>query len=222
MSRRDVPDGSPNGRTVESHEQIADDYASETAETRVLSGGLTRLAEMVPAAHVLEIGSGPGWDADALEDAGLTVRRTDITQAFIELQHSRGKDIDQLDVINDELGGPYDAVVMLHVLQHVEPGDLPAVLAKVAEALHPGGRFLVSIPRGHGAGWETGESGSPYYRALRSKDEFIAALEDAGFEPEWTDQVIENEESGWLCVLAQLGWPSSSTSPTMTPPGPRT
>ncbi|MCW2749261.1 MAG: hypothetical protein JWR83_371, partial [Aeromicrobium sp.] len=66
-------------------------------------------------------------------------------------------------------------------------------------------RFLVSIPRGEGDGWETGESGSPYYRALRSKDEFIAALERARFEPEWTDQAVENEETGWLVVLARLG-----------------
>ena len=194
---------SPNARTVESYEQIADAYAQETTGARVLSGGLTRLAETVPGAHVLEIGSGPGWDADALEEAGLTVRRTDITQAFIDLQRGRGKQVDQLDAINDDLGGPYDAVVALHVLQHVEPGDLPRVLAKVAVALRPGGRFLVSIPLGEGAGWEVGESGSPYYRALWSEADFIAELARAGLEPEWTERSNHDEESGWLCVLAR-------------------
>ncbi len=194
----------PNARTVESYEQIADDYARETAGAGVLSNGLTRLAETVPAGHALEIGSGPGWDADVLEEAGLTVRRTDITQAFIEFQRGRGKQVDQLDVIKDDLGGPYDAVVALHVLQHVEPDDLPAVLAKVAGALRAGGRFLVSIPLGEGAGWEVGESGSPYYRALRTEGEFIAALEHAGLRSDWTERSDHDEESGWLCVLAQL------------------
>ena len=208
------PGGSPNARTVESYEQIADDYARETAGSGVLSGGLTRLAETVPAGHALEIGSGPGWDADALEEAGMTVRRTDIAQAFIELQRSRGKQIDRLDVINDDLDGPYDAVVTLHVLQHVEPNDLPAVLAKVAGALRPDGRFLVSIPLGEGAGWEIGESGSPYYRALRTETEFIAALAQAGFQSEWSERSVHDEERGWLCVLA--------TSPAMRPPEPRT
>jgi 2-polyprenyl-3-methyl-5-hydroxy-6-metoxy-1,4-benzoquinol methylase len=198
------PDGSPNARTIESYEEIADDYARETAGVGVLAGAVARLAETIPAGQVLEIGSGPGWDADALEEAGLTVRRTDITQAFIDLQRARDKDVDRLDAINDELGGPYDAVVALHVLQHMEPDDLPVVLSKVAGALRPDGRFLVSIPRGHGAGWEVGESGSPYYRALRTKDEFIVALKKAGLEPEWTDQAVENEESGWLCVLARV------------------
>ncbi|MET1061429.1 MAG: class I SAM-dependent methyltransferase [Aeromicrobium sp.] len=193
---------SANARTVESYEEIAAEYARETSGNRVLAPALARLAETVPAGRALEIGSGPGWDADQLEDAGLTVRRTDITQAFIDLQRARGKQVDRLDAINDDLGGPYDAVVTLHVLQHVEPEDLPTVLSKVAGALRPGGRFLVSIPRGEGAGWEVGESGGPYYRALRTKEQFIDALQAAGFAPEWSDQ--SPHDTGWLVVLAQL------------------
>lgn len=206
MERRPGSDGgdSPNARTVESYELIADDYARETAGAAVLEGGLTRLAETVPGGHALEIGSGPGWDADALEEAGMTVRRTDITQAFIEFQRARGKEAERLDVINDDLGGPYDAVVTLHVLQHVEPDDLPAVLAKVAGVLRPGGRFLVSIPLGQGVDWEVGESGNRYYRVLRTEAEFIAALAQAGLESEWTERSVHDEETGWFCVLAQL------------------
>jgi 2-polyprenyl-3-methyl-5-hydroxy-6-metoxy-1,4-benzoquinol methylase len=204
-SAPDPDSDSPNARTVKSYELIADDYARETAGAAVLSGGLTRLAETVPAGHALEIGSGPGWDADVLEQAGMTVRRTDITQAFLELQRSRGKQVDRLDAINDDLGGPYDAVVALHVLQHVEPGDLPSVLAKVAGALRPTGQFLVSIPLGEGSGWETGESGKPYFRALWSEVEFVDMLARAGLRSEWTERSVEHEESGWLCVLATLG-----------------
>lgn len=206
MERSPSSDGgdSPNARTVESYELIADDYARETAGAAVLAGGLTRLAETVPGGHALEIGSGPGWDADALEEAGMTVRRTDVTQAFIEFQRARGKEAERLDVIHDDLGGPYDAVVTLHVLQHVEPDDLPAVLAKVAGALRPGGRFLVSIPLGEGTGWEVGKTGNRYYRALRSEAEFIAALAQAGLQSEWKERSNADEETGWLCVLAQL------------------
>ena len=197
------PGGSPNARTVESYEEIAADYARETTGDRVLASGLTRLVEAVPAGHVLEIGSGPGWDADALEEAGLKVRRTDITQAFLDFQRARGKQVDRLDAINDDLGGPYDAVVTLHVLQHVEPSDLSAVLAKVAGALRPGGSFLVSIPLGESVGWEVGESGTPYYRALWSEADFTVALREVDLEPEWTQRSVEHEESGWLCVLAR-------------------
>ena len=206
------PADSPYARTVESYEQIADDYARETAGAGVLSNALTRLAETVPAGHVLEIGSGPGWDADALEEAGMTVRRTDITQAFIDFQRARGKEADRLDVITDDLDGPYDAVVALHVLQHVEPDDLAAVLAKVAGALRPDGRFLVSIPLGEGIGWEVGESGRTYYQVLRTEAEFVAALAQAGLRSEWTERADHDEETGWLCVLSQLRVDQVSTS----------
>jgi len=195
-------EGSPNARTIESYEDIAEQYARDTEGPAVLGSGLTRLAETVPGGQVLEVGSGPGWDADELEEAGLTVRRTDVTQGFIEFQRGRGKQVDALDVIHDELGGPHDGVVMLHVLQHFESGDLPGVLAKVAGALRPGGCFLVSVPRGEGEGWETGESGKPYYKALHTKDELFALLRAAGLEPEWSDQASD-DESGWLCVLAR-------------------
>jgi 2-polyprenyl-3-methyl-5-hydroxy-6-metoxy-1,4-benzoquinol methylase len=193
----------PTRRTAASYDEGVEDYARETRSGEpVLLTGLTALAEAVPAGRVLEIGSGPGWDADWLEDAGLSVRRTDVTDGFIAFQRGRGKQVDPLDVIADDLGGPYDAIVALHVLQHVPSTELPAVLAKVAGALRPEGCFLVSIPRGEGEGWETGESGSQYYRALHTKNEFLGLLRAAGLEPEWTDQA-RDEESGWLCVLAR-------------------
>lgn len=195
--------GSPNARTVESYEQVADDYARQTAGAGVLTAGLARLAETIPAGRALEVGSGPGWDADVLEEAGLTVRRTDVTEAFIKFQRSRGKQVDRLDVITDDFGGPYDAVVALHVLQHVEPDDLPSVLAKVPDALGAGGLLLASIPLGEGAGWELGESGRPYYRALWTEAQFTTALEGVGLHIEWTERSVEDEDRGWLCVLAR-------------------
>lgn len=147
-----------NERTVESYELIAEDYARQTEDGHVLSAGLTQLAERVPGGHVLEIGSGPGWDADSLEAAGLTVRRTDITQAFIDLQLARGKAVDRLDVIKDELGGPYDGVVSLHVLQHVEPDDFQVVLSKIAG---PSVRAATSSSRSQWAKASPGRTASP-------------------------------------------------------------
>ncbi len=134
-------------------------------------GRLARLAEAVPGGHVLEIGSGPGWDADQLEEAGLTVRRTDITQAFIDQQRARGRQVDRLDAINDDLGGPYDAVVALHVLQHVRAGGVHRGAGEGRG--RPATRWAgssSSIPVGEGTSWEDGRSGRPYYRVLRSED----------------------------------------------------
>jgi len=215
VSRRTLAGMEPtnNERTIESYDKIADDYAEQTKSGHVLDGELSRLAEALPGGHVLEIGSGPGWDADELEAAGLTIRRTDITQGFIDFQRNRGKEVDRLDAINDELGGPYDAVVCLHVLQHIEPDDFQVVLGKIVASLRPGGYFLVSIPVGEGIAWEEGESGHTYFRVLRTEGELTTDLEALGLWIEWTER--SGHEDGWVCVLARV--PVSASDAEMGP-----
>lgn len=201
--------GSANRRTIDSYERIARQYADDTAPDpsgpAEFSGrGLRRLVDAVPAGGTaLEVGSGPGWDADFVESHGVAVRRTDITDAFIDFQVERGKKAEKLDVTSDELDGPYDAVIALAVLQHVDRDQIPTVLHKVAAALKPGGVFLVAIREGDGELWEVGESGNPYFIVLWPESAFHALLEDAGLEVEWNSRTDDPEESGWLMLLAR-------------------
>lgn len=204
MPRRPIqpPEGAePSARTISSYELIADDYARET-EGGGRSEPLVQFTAAAPGSEVLEIGSGPGWDADRLEEAGLRVRRTDITQAFIELQQARGKQVDRLDVVVDDLGGPYDGIVCLAVLQHVPKAELPDVLARMAGGLRPAGALLVAVRTGDGERWEVGDSGNPYYSALWGEDEFVALLETVGLNVVWRFASEDSEESAWLYLVA--------------------
>lgn len=212
--RQAVPDPedgstSANHRTVESYERIARDYADDTAPGPSGTGeldneGLRRLLDAVPAGGTaLEVGSGPGWDADFMEAHGVSVRRTDITTAFIDLQAERGKVVERLDVTRDDLGGPYDAVLALAVLQHVDRALMPALLGRVAGALRPGGAFLVAVREGEGEQWEVGDSGNPYFTVLWREPDLCDALEDAGFALEWRSWGEDSEESRWLTFLAR-------------------
>ena len=202
---------SANHRTVGSYERIARDYADDTAPgpdgTGDFSGeALRRLVAVVPeGGTALEVGSGPGWDADFLEAQGVAVRRTDVTQAFLDLQAARGKAVERLDVTTDDLGGPYDAVLALAVLQHVERAQLPAVLGRVAGALRPGGAFLVSVREGDGDQWEVGDSGNPYFTVHWREPDLCDVLEDAGLVLEWRSAAADSEESSWLTFLARRG-----------------
>ena len=112
--RRRIPEqqdstGSANRRTIDSYERIAREYADGTApgssEASEFSvEGLRRLVDAVPAGGTaLEVGSGPGWDADFVESQGVAVRRTEIAAAFIDFQAERGKHVEKLDVTSDEL-----------------------------------------------------------------------------------------------------------------------
>jgi len=77
---------------------------------------LDQLAAVVGAGHVLELGSGPGWDAAHLESRGVRVTRTDATRAFVEMLRAAGHDARLLDVRTDALGGAYEAVLADAVL----------------------------------------------------------------------------------------------------------
>lgn len=193
-----------NTETVASYEQIARAYAESTAGPEgVGSAALRRLVTALPTSgRVLELGSGPGWDADFVESFGPSVRRTDVTRAFVEFQQERGKVAEILDAITDEYGGPYDAVLALCVLIHIERDDTGPVLAKVASALRPGGSFLVSVREGVGEQWEVGESGNRYHVVFWDGDDFQARLASVGLEVRWTARSLEDADEPWLTVLA--------------------
>ena len=95
-----------NGRTVAAYENYARRYAANVSPQPSDSGAsaLRRLADMLPSSgRVLEIGSGPGWDADFLEGLGVRVRRTDVTAAFRDFQAERGRQVDPLDVLTEKI-----------------------------------------------------------------------------------------------------------------------
>lgn len=195
-------------RTIDSYEQIAREYAADTAKSADGSGaageGLRRLVEaMSGGGTVLEVGSGGGWDADFVESRGLAVRRTDITQAFIDLQAERGKQVERLDLATDDLGGPYDAVMAMAVMQHLERDLIPQVLRRFAAALTPQGLLLTAIPVGEGDYWEVGESGNEYFTVLWIESDFTEALVDAGFAVEWSVSNDYPNEATWLMLLAR-------------------
>jgi SAM-dependent methyltransferase len=195
MSKPPVPESS--ARTIASYEGFAGEYNAIVGETPSARDAvaLQRLAEAGP--DVLEIGSGPGRDADYLESLGVRVLRTDATRAFLELQAARGKRGRLLNVITDELGGPYDGVVALCVLIHVGKDQTDGVLAKIFAALRAGGAFLVSVRDGEG------ETFGAYHMVYWRRDEFAVRLEVAGFGVEWDEFSTDVDGDDWLTFLAR-------------------
>jgi SAM-dependent methyltransferase len=194
-----------NRQTVESYERCARDYAQATAPQSSSAASTTLhdfLQELAPGGNVLEIGSGPGWDADFLEEHGAVVRRTDITRSFLAFQHERGKSAQRLDVIADELGGPYDGIVALYVLQHIDRSLVDAVLRKVADALRPASVFLVALREGTGEMSERGADGDVYYITLWSFAEFKRRLETLGLRTEWVVHSTD-DDGDWMTLLAK-------------------
>lgn len=153
------------------------------------------VAAVGAGARVLEVGSGPGRDADLLESLGVDVRRTDISPAFVELLRAQGHAADVLDPLTDDLddparpGTPYDGVWASASLLHVDRADLPVVLARLAEATRAGGVLAASLKEGDGEAWSThGYVGAPRHFVYWREPGLRAALESAGWDVERIDR----------------------------------
>jgi SAM-dependent methyltransferase len=199
--------------TVGAYDTHAEAYRDGTvALPAEVSDAVTAFAVAVgPGGRVLEIGSGGGRDAAALEVAGLDVRRTDISPGFVELMRASGQPADQLDPLVDDLddpqrpGTPYDGVWANACLLHVDRADLPAVLARLAAATRPGGAFTLTLKEGDGEGWSThGHVAAPRRFVYWREDDLRAVLEGAG----WQVQDLARARSArtgepWLDVTAR-------------------
>jgi 2-polyprenyl-6-hydroxyphenyl methylase/3-demethylubiquinone-9 3-methyltransferase len=103
-------------------------------------------AGAVQGSRVLEIGSGGGFLAATLFDAGYEVIGIDPAVAAV---HEAVKHVDApfLLAVGEKLpfgDGSFDAVVCSEVLEHVQ--DPAAVIAEVSRVLRPGGVFVFSLP----------------------------------------------------------------------------
>lgn len=186
-------------RTIESYEGFAAEYATLVDPTPppATEAALRRMLEPAgPDAFVLEVGSGTGRDADFVESLGATVRRTDATEAFLDLQRARGREVERLDLLTDDLAGPYDAVLALCVLIHIPRIAVDDVLCRIADALRPGGAFLVSMREG------AGETGGGYHTVYWSRDGFAERLQSARLEIVWDAATVDSDGDHWLTYLA--------------------
>lgn len=194
-----------NRQTVAAYDDYAAKYAEVTAPGRSQYGfdAVERFVRGVgPGARVLEVASGPGWDADAMEEAGLHVRRTDLSDGFIAVQAERGKTVEKLDLISDDLGGPWDGLVALYVLQHIERDQLEDVIARMVAALRPGGVLLTSFQEGEAETEQKGSEGGVYHVVQWRPQAMLDLLARQGVTIEWRHS-FEGDEARWTILIAR-------------------
>jgi SAM-dependent methyltransferase len=103
-----------------------------------------------PGASILDLGSGPGEPSTRiLRDAGLATYAVDASPTMVAAFRERfpGVPIEQSSVeASAFFGRTFDGVLAWGLLFLLEPEAQALVIAKVARALNPGGRFLFTAP----------------------------------------------------------------------------
>jgi hypothetical protein len=151
---------------------------------------------------VLELGSGPGWDADQLERPGLSVIRTDGAPAFVQRLRDLGHEAHVLDVRAAHFGGPYDGVLASAVLLHVSRQELLQVLGRVHRAVRDAGVFGFTLKEGDGDAWTRAKIDLPRHFVYWREPELRNALRTTGWRVVSIDHVAGRRDD-WLYVLAK-------------------
>ena len=193
----------PDDTTLSTYQATADIYIERTtAQAPVLLAYLDRVAGLVGHGHVLELGSGPGWDAAYLEQRGVQVTRSDATRAFVERLRAAGHQAQLLDIRHDDLGGPYDAVLANAVLLHLSRAQFRSALGRIRQAVTHAGLLAVTLKEGDGERWSTAKLGLPRHFTYWREPALRQALHDTGWQVTFFAHVPGRTEQ-WLHVIAQ-------------------
>jgi SAM-dependent methyltransferase len=136
--RADVPRGADYDKRFE-------DLAASGADVH---GEAALVAELAPGRAVLDAGCGTGRVTIELARRGFDVTGLDIDAAMLDAARAKAPDLTWIegDLAGADLGTRFDAVVLAgNVLIFVAPGTEPAVVARCADHLRPGGLVIAGF-----------------------------------------------------------------------------
>jgi predicted TPR repeat methyltransferase len=197
---------SPNSVTLATYEAAAARYAEHVpaVPSAPMSRFIEDVVELLPAAAaVLEVGSATGRDADLLEAKGLRVTRTDATEAFVTRLQARGLPARRLNVLTDDLGGPWDLLYASAVFLHFSAAELTGVLAKAAGAVVPGGVLAFTVKQGDGEGWTTAKLDRPRHFTYWRAPALRSLFESSAWEVH-SLALVPGTPEDWLYVICRL------------------
>ena len=198
-----------NAATIQAYEATADLYLtlSPAAPDWLVQFMDQFVARLRPAASILELGSGPGRDADLLEARGLTVTRSDAAVAFLDLMHARGVTAHKLNLLTDGLGGPWSGIYANAVLLHLCDNELREVLLKIVTATSVDGLLAFTVKEGDGSAWTTDKILEPRFFQYWREPALRSLLVETGWEVLSVDHAV-GRSADWLLFICRPGRPS--------------
>lgn len=171
-------DPSGDAQTLAFYDAKAAEYAPWSSETTPRSWLKKFIAALPAGGRALDYGCGAGWAAAEMAAAGLVVDALDASPALAaEAKRLHGVDVQVAGFEALEADALYDGIWASFSLLHAPRADFPALLARVARALKPGGAFFIGLKGGEG---EHRDALGRYY-AYYGRDELVGLLTDAGF-----------------------------------------
>jgi ubiquinone/menaquinone biosynthesis C-methylase UbiE len=187
MADQEGMNGSPQEATIRSYDRVAATYMRQNGDRRRIGTAPERLMAHLPAGGlVLDVGCGPGFDAEVLREKGFRTVGVDLSRGMIAL----GKQHFPIPFVLADMthlpfrAGVADGLWVNASMLHVPRERVPQVLREFAQVLRPEGMLYVSVQRGEGEGWKRSvyEEGDERWFAFWGEEELNRVLETAGFQ----------------------------------------
>lgn len=179
---------SENLETIQVYEDHAQTFISKTSQetSGVPKEWIDESLQLCPTGTpILEIGSGGGRDASYISALGYDIICSDATDSFLNVLAAKGFQPRKINVLSDELGGPYGMVLANCVLLHLTRHEIGHALQKIHASLCEKGVFACSFRVGDKSFWDPHKVAVPRYFQLWQPEEMILLLRIAGFDTKW-------------------------------------
>lgn len=191
----------------------AERYARHAHFVPALGQPVLDLLKPQPGERILDLGCGDGVLTEKIAAAGASVVGVDAAADMVAAARRRGLDARVMDGAHLNFGAEFDAVFSNAAL-HWMKDDPDAVIAAVARALKPGGRFvaemgghgcvaaitvaLIAVLARHGV---DARAMIPWY--FPTVDDYRARLERGGFAVDYIELIprstpLPTDMAGWL------------------------
>lgn len=191
--------------TIASYAEHTDEYLHkkdvvDTERTQAYWEGVEFFLSQLDAGEtIFEIGSGSGYDAARIEEAGFSVMRSDASEAFISILGRSGVEAVHYDVLDGPTPERHKAIYANAVLLHFNKELFDRAVANIVDSFAPDGYLCLGMKVGDFEGWRyKGLSGRRYFK-FWTQDDLRDELQQNGFTA--LNETLSND-GGFVVVTA--------------------
>lgn len=188
--------------TLDYYNSKAKDFATSTVDVNFADIQDIFLDYITPGGKILDFGCGSGRDTKYFLNKGYDVEATDGSEELCKIA-SEYTGVQVKQILFEELNAieEYDGIWACASILHVEKGELPDILKKIAIATKIGGVVYTSFKYGNFEGIRNGRFFT--YLTEGSFGELLEAVPELVVEKLWisTDVRAERGEERWLNIV---------------------
>jgi SAM-dependent methyltransferase len=188
--------------TIQTYDRIAEVYLERNRNRNPILDDLNRFALYLESGNlILDVGCGPGFDAELLREKGYRVVGVEFSNQMINVGkcYFPGNFI-RADMVHLPFREGIDGLWVNASLLHIERDAVSQTLQGFYRTLKSGGILYVSVQKGAGEKWRLGAYGEPVSRWFTywQAEDLKKAVANVGFE---ILDICMNEQ--WLKCFAR-------------------